>query len=327
MVVAANQEVTSSRTPFLTTEWDHGFRSTRIAQRLAKLEKATPADMASVQMDDEDLFARTLVPALLKVPLEVREGETGEQDLLDFTEGARDLLRSWDYSTPASDSDASAAAAYYNAVWRNLCELTFDDELPADMKSDGGARWRAAVTRLLEDPDNAWWDNKLTPNITEGRDEILRQALVEARLELTTELGKDPQGWDWGKLQPADPPAPRPRRRRRRAGAGALAVQRGPLRHAGRLGHRQRQRLEHERGVQGQLGAVDADGRRPLRPRPLDVGQPDRRERPRPRRPLRRPGRRLGRRPAARLAVHGGRGRRDRPGRAHAAPGQRAQRP
>ncbi len=156
--------------------------------------------MASVQMDDEDLFARTLVPALLKVPLEVREGETGEQDLLDFTEGARDLLRSWDYSTPASDSDASAAAAYYNAVWRNLCELTFDDELPADMKSDGGARWRAAVTRLLEDPDNAWWDNKLTPNITEGRDEILRQALVEARLELTTELGKDPQGWDWGKL-------------------------------------------------------------------------------------------------------------------------------
>ncbi|WP_404352540.1 penicillin acylase family protein [Phycicoccus jejuensis] len=200
VVVAANQEVTSSRTPFLTTEWDHGFRSTRIAQRLEKLEKATPADMASVQMDDEDLFARTLVPALLKVPLEVREGETGEQDLLDFTEGARDLLRDWDYSTPASDSDASSAAAYYNAVWRNLCELTFDDELPADMKSDGGARWRAAVTRLLEDPDNAWWDNRLTPNITEGRDEILRQALVEARLELTTELGKDPQGWDWGKL-------------------------------------------------------------------------------------------------------------------------------
>ena len=92
-------------------------------------------------MDDTDLFAQTLVPALLKVPLEAREGETDQQDLLDFTEESRNLLRGWDHTTPASDSDASAAAAYYNAVWRNLCELLFDDELPPDMKSDGGDRF------------------------------------------------------------------------------------------------------------------------------------------------------------------------------------------
>ncbi len=200
VIVAANQEVTTSRSPFLTTEWDPGWRSTRIGMRLDELDKATPADMASVQMDDTDLFAQTLVPALLGVPLQAPEGEPEQQDLLDFTEEARDLLRSWDRTTPAADSDASAAAAYYNAVWRNLCELLFDDELPADMKSDGGARWRSAVQNLLADPESEWWDNKLTPNVTEGRDEILRQALVQARLELTKELGKDPQQWDWGKL-------------------------------------------------------------------------------------------------------------------------------
>ncbi len=200
VIVAANQEVTTSRSPFLTTEWDPGWRSTRIAARLDELDKATPADMASVQMDDTDLFAQTLVPALLGVPLQAPEGEPEQQDLLDFTEEARDLLRSWDLTTPAADSDASAAAAFYNAVWRNLCELLFDDELPADMKADGGARWRSAVQNLLADPESEWWDNKLTPNVTEGRDEILRQALVQARLELTKELGKDPQQWDWGKL-------------------------------------------------------------------------------------------------------------------------------
>ncbi len=156
--------------------------------------------MASVQMDDEDLFAQTLVPALLAVPLRAPEGEADQQDLLDFTEEARDLLRGWNHTTPAADSKASAAAAYYNAVWRNLCELLFDDELPADMKADGGARWRAAVQKLLADPESEWWDNKLTPNITEGRDEILRQALVAARLELTKALGKDPTQWDWGQL-------------------------------------------------------------------------------------------------------------------------------
>jgi penicillin amidase len=200
MIVTANQAVVAGNTPFLTTEWDAGWRSTRIGQRLEQLTAATPADMASVQMDDTDLFARSLVPALLGVPLEAPESEPQSQDLLDFTEGARGLLRGWDRTTPAADSESSAAAAYYNAVWRNLCELLFDDELPAGLKADGGARWRAAVQVLLADPESAWWDNKLTPNVTEGKDEILRQALVAARLELTRELGKDPRGWDWGKL-------------------------------------------------------------------------------------------------------------------------------
>ncbi|HET7763410.1 MAG TPA: penicillin acylase family protein [Phycicoccus sp.] len=200
MIVTANQEVTAGRSPFLTTEWDAGWRSTRILQRLNDLDKVAPADMSAIQMDDKDLFADILVPALLGVPLEASDSETTQKDLLAFTEEARELLRGWDRTTPAADSDASAAAAYFNAVWRNLCELLFDDELPEGMKADGGARWRAAVQNLLADPKSAWWDNKLTPNVTEGKDEIIRQALVEARLELTRELGKDPAQWQWGKL-------------------------------------------------------------------------------------------------------------------------------
>jgi penicillin amidase len=200
VIVTANQEVTAARSPFLTSEWDAGWRSTRIAQRLDALDTVSPADMASIQMDDTDLFATVLVPALLGVPLTSLDDQPEQQDLLDFTEEARNLLRDWDHTTPADDSRSSAAAAYYNAVWRNLCELLFDDELPADMKADGGARWRAAVQNLLADPKSAWWDNKLTPNVTEGKDEILRQALVQARLELTKELGKDPSQWQWGKL-------------------------------------------------------------------------------------------------------------------------------
>ena len=199
-IVAANQEVTAGRSPFLTSEWDAGWRSTRIMQRLAELDTVTPQDMAAIQMDDTDLFADALVPALLGVPLSAPDSEPEQQELLRFTEEARSLLRGWDRTTPADDSDSSAAAAYFGAVWRNLCELLFDDQLPGDMKADGGARWRAAVQNLLADPESEWWDNTLTPNVTEGKDEMLRQALVQARLELTRELGKDPAGWDWGKL-------------------------------------------------------------------------------------------------------------------------------
>lgn len=200
VVVTANQAVTAGPRPFLTADWDRGWRATRIADRLADLDKVSPADMATIQLDSRDDFAEVLVPALLGIPLEASDTEPDTEGLLEFTREARELLRGWDGSTPAGDADAGAAAAYYNAVWRNLIELLFDDELPVGLKADGGGRYRSAVQALLEDDKSAWWDDKLTPNVTEGKNEILRRALTEARLELTRELGKDPAKWQWGKL-------------------------------------------------------------------------------------------------------------------------------
>ena len=200
VIVAANQAVSNRSSPFLTSEWDQGWRSTRIGERLAGRDKVSPADMADIQLDTQDSFAKVLVPALLAVPLEASEAAPDSGELLDFTRDARELLRTWDFTTPTGDGESGAAAAYYNAVWRNLLERLFDDELPAGLKADGDSRWRSAVQRLLTNPKSAWWDNKLTPNVTEGKDEVLRQALVAARLELTRALGKDPAQWQWGKL-------------------------------------------------------------------------------------------------------------------------------
>jgi penicillin amidase len=57
-----------------------------------------------------------------------------------------------------------------------------------------------AVALLLKKPNDPWWDNKQTPGVIEGRDEILRQAMVEARRDLTKRLGKNPETWQWGNL-------------------------------------------------------------------------------------------------------------------------------
>ena len=189
-IVAANQAVTESGTPFLTTEWDYGFRSQRIRSLLEKDTKVTPATMSKIQGDTRSQFAPTLVKALLKVDL-------GRDD---FTKQAQDLLRGWDYTNPTGNSESGAAAAYYNAVWSNLLNLTFNDELPLDLRADGGDQWMQAVSVLLTKPRSAWWDDKGTPGVTEGQSEILRKALVDARLQLTKELGKEPSDWQWGKL-------------------------------------------------------------------------------------------------------------------------------
>ncbi|KGN42026.1 penicillin acylase family protein [Knoellia aerolata] len=205
IIVAANQAVTARPTPFLTTEWDYGYRSQRIRELLDAAtrngDKLTVEQMGEIQMDSRNEFAPVLVEALLEVPLK----GAGDSDAeVAFTKEAQDLLRDWDYTTPADRSRSGAAAAYYNAVWANLLRLLFDDEVPEDLRAEGGSRYMTAVAGLLDNPRSAWWDNRQTAAITEGRDEILRQAQVEARLELTRRLGKDPDDWRWGSLHTLD---------------------------------------------------------------------------------------------------------------------------
>jgi penicillin amidase len=189
-IVAANQAVTPPGVgPTLTHDFDYGYRSQRIRDLLTAAVKAhrqlQVQDMQAIQLDTRNGIAADLVPVLLKE-------KVGDS----FTQQAVNLLKTWDYTQPTD----SAAAAYFNAVWAELLNLTFDDELPPGTQPNGGARWAEVVRNLLKDPSDPWWDNRSTPGVVETRDEILRQALVSARLRLTSELGKDPTSWQWGKL-------------------------------------------------------------------------------------------------------------------------------
>lgn len=190
-IVTANQAVTAGQTPFLTSEWDYGFRAQRIRTLLAATPKVSPETMTQIQGDSRNTYAPGLVERLLAVQVD------------DFTAQAQRLLRDWDGSQPNDKSRDSASAAYYNAVWKYLLEFTFD-ELPPDIAPDGGSRWMVVMEQLLKDPKNDWWDDKTTPGLTEGSGEILKRALVEARLDLARELGKVPATWRWGRLHQLD---------------------------------------------------------------------------------------------------------------------------
>ncbi|MGZ4602493.1 MAG: penicillin acylase family protein [Kineosporiaceae bacterium] len=189
-IVAANQPVTEPGDgPTLTRDFDYGYRSQRIRDLLtadvAAHRQLQVEDMQALQLDTRNGLAADLVPILLKEKVDDP-----------FTQEAIDLLTTWDYTQPRD----SAAAAYFNAVWATLLDLTFDDELPVGTRPNGGARWAEVVRQLLNDPQDPWWDDRRTPNVVESRDEILRQALVQARLRLTSQLGKDPSAWQWGEL-------------------------------------------------------------------------------------------------------------------------------
>ena len=182
VIVTANQSVVDEDYEhFLTTDWDYGYRSQRINDLLSETIAEGPVsveDMERILMDSQHGAAVDITPYLLDVNV---DGTTAE---------AQSELADWDHF----DEPDSAGAAFYNATWRHLLPLLFDElgEIPMDSSSRG----MYLVTQLLEDPDSPWWEGQEVG----GRDEVLAAAMDRAAEELTELLGDTPADWRWGDL-------------------------------------------------------------------------------------------------------------------------------
>jgi penicillin amidase len=186
LVVSANQPpLTPPTLPGLVTTNGYGYRSQRIRDVLEDLGtggKVTADDLRALQLDSRNDFAAVLVPYLLRV------GVGGPY----YSAGPR-LLEHWDHTQPRR----SPAAAYYNAVWRQLLLLTFGDQLPASVPINGGERWFEVVRSILDQPRSHWWDDVRT-DVVEDRDTVLREAMRTARDELTRLQSRRAARWTWG---------------------------------------------------------------------------------------------------------------------------------
>ncbi|TXS40893.1 penicillin acylase family protein [Streptomyces sp. uw30] len=228
-IVTANQAVVDkAKYPYtLTTDWGYGARSQRITDLIqSKIDdggKISTDDMRQMQLDNSSEIAKLLVPKLLKIDID-------DKDVRE----AQELLEGWDYT---QDAD-SAAAAYFNSVWRNILKLAFGNKLPKELRvegqclwvekadttgpvdegeskvrecgerdadqaqPDGGDRWFEVVRSLMGDENNDWWQTPSsgTRPSADNRDELFRRAMIDARWELTAKLGKDIDTWNWGRL-------------------------------------------------------------------------------------------------------------------------------
>ncbi|MET7939056.1 penicillin acylase family protein [Streptomyces sp. NPDC005302] len=227
-IVTANQAVVDKdKYPYtLTTDWGYGTRSQRINDLIeSKINgggKISTDDMRQMQLDNSSEIAKLIVPKLLKI-------DVADKDVRQ----AQKLLEGWDYT---QDSD-SAAAAYFNATWRNILKLAFGNKLPKELRvkgqclnvdrvdttgpadedqkvrecgerdadqaqPDGGDRWFEVVRKIMNDEKNDWWKlpKTRTQKATDTRDELFGRAMRDARWELTAKLGKDIDTWSWGRL-------------------------------------------------------------------------------------------------------------------------------
>jgi penicillin amidase len=183
-VATANQAVTDRSYPYyLGDSWAYGYRSQRIVDLLQRKARLSVRDMSRIQRDTRNGFAPTFVPYLLNIFMPS-----------EYLAGGQRLLQGWKYH----QSKDSAAAAYYNAVWRNTLALTFHDELKESVWPDGGGRWFEVMRRLLKQPNSPWWDDVNTDGVIETRDDILLQAMSDARDELVRRQARRAVDWTWG---------------------------------------------------------------------------------------------------------------------------------
>ncbi|GAB3709477.1 penicillin acylase family protein [Nocardiopsis oceani] len=184
---------------FLTSDWNYGYRGQRINDLLDQAiadGPVTTENMEEILMDSLHTSAMEVTPFLLDTEV---EGTTAE---------AQELLREWDHRNEPD----SAGAAFYNATWRQLLPLLFDELVdlgepgePDDPDSagewgehamGGGSRAMHVVSQLLEDPGSSWWEG----DEASGREEVLAAAMDAGVEELTELLGDDPADWRWGDL-------------------------------------------------------------------------------------------------------------------------------
>ncbi|MEU6230677.1 penicillin acylase family protein [Streptomyces sp. NPDC047042] len=227
-IVTANQAVVDqAKYPYtLTKDWGYGTRSQRIADLItSKIKgggKISTDDMRQMQLDNSSEIAKLLVPKLLAIDVDDK-----------YVREAQKLLVGWDYT---QDPD-SAAAAYFNSVWRNILKLAFGNKLPKEVRvkgqclyvkpvnttgpadadqpvlecgqrdadqaqPDGGDRWFEVVRKIINDENNDWWSTPKTrtEKAATNRDQLFARAMTDARWELTAKLGKDIDTWSWGRL-------------------------------------------------------------------------------------------------------------------------------
>jgi penicillin amidase len=231
---AANPEVEGSPL-YLGTEYDPGTRASRITKRIveASAKKLDRDAMSSIQGDAISEWGRALAPAFVEgaTDLLAEIATPGSKPALTpllaaakpgvkgFVGGARDLVQTWTFDTPAGTDPgatpaeiAASKAAALMAVWTTrLAKLTLDDETTA-LGIAPSQKWSLKLlANVVNKPadlrtKDAVFDDLGTP-VLETRSFILAKAVLAAIDFLMDPkvLGPDPTTWRWGSLHTVAP--------------------------------------------------------------------------------------------------------------------------
>ena len=190
-ITSSNNLVDRSFQPLITNDWAAPFRATRLRQLLSKAEGVDLETMGTMQNDRHSVAADLL---LANIDSAIKLGQSREEERQWADRLAE--LKNWDRKVD-NRPIVSYFQAFEDAVWRR----TFIDEMEEPLFNKfyewAGAEKYAGIYSLLDDPNNKWWDDILTVEKTESRDDVYLTAAQDAEIYLQNEYGGDSRrAWD-----------------------------------------------------------------------------------------------------------------------------------
>jgi len=184
-VVNANNRTVGSEYPyFLTRDWPSGYRAQRITDLIG--DKGTLDHHAKIQNDNVSLFARELLPIVLKT-------ETTDARAKD----ALALLAKWD-----GNMDRTRPEPLIFTAWMIEMNKRIYADRVAALDMDYGGYLPAAIKNVLTGNQDLCDDPKTSDK--DNCASALTATLNAAVAWLTDRYGKDMSAWRWGQAHFAD---------------------------------------------------------------------------------------------------------------------------
>jgi penicillin G amidase len=185
---------------YLGWMWDVSYRTRRINELLTGATRLTPDSMKAFQNDTYDKAAESFLPVFLRAINVDRLSDPASRNAI------RELA-AWKYTaeiaSPAPILWMRWLKYYRDGVWQ-------DEWTSRGIKQPGGS-WgfsdtneRQPTLEVLEYltrefPESIWFDDRTTPQ-RESRDDIIRCSFEQMMASVKKDLGPEPSGWQWGKI-------------------------------------------------------------------------------------------------------------------------------
>ncbi|GJQ64730.1 MAG: penicillin amidase [Melioribacteraceae bacterium] len=190
-LASANNKVMKDFEYHISNIWEPDSRIRRINQFLDRDTTFSVNDFEIMQNDIKSVYAEDFVPKIIEIFSNVEVTDKNLKTVLE-------LLRQWDYEMEAE----SQTPAIFSVFKMKMLENLFLDEMGETYLKEYTFMTNISH-RILQEYFNGrtseWIDDKDSDELENFKD-IVKKSLVDAVIWLEQNYGKNPSGWQWGKL-------------------------------------------------------------------------------------------------------------------------------
>ncbi len=179
------------RTDYHITNYYMFERAMRFEELVENLDNLTLEDARKLQLDNVSVVAERWVPIIIDSCKDTEE----LNDALALFEG-------WNFGMDRN----SPAATLFSSFYYHMMGNTLRDDVGEEIWEEHLSGYYIVyvpdllLTRIINDNENALYDDISTDDKTETRNDIIRKSMTDAVEELTARLGNDSNKWEWKKV-------------------------------------------------------------------------------------------------------------------------------